>query len=55
MNYPQKSNNTPLYRQVEHYILDEIDPGRLTPGDLIPSEPQLSSLLNVRQGTVKKH
>jgi GntR family transcriptional regulator len=54
MNHPQNNTNTPLYRQVEHYIVSEIDSGRLTPGDLIPSEPQLSSLLNVSQGTVKK-
>ena len=54
MKHLRKSINTLLYRQVEHYILDEIDSGRLTPGDLIPSEPQLSGLLNVSQGTVKK-
>lgn len=54
MNYLNNNTNTPLYRQVEQYILDEIDSGKLTPGDLIPSEPQLSSLLNVSQGTIKK-
>ena len=54
MKHPRKSTNTPLYRQVEQYILDEIESGRLTSGDLIPSEPQLSSRLNVSQGTVKK-
>lgn len=54
MNYPDSKINIPLYRQVELYILEEIEVGHLTPGDLIPSEPQLSSLLGVSQGTVKK-
>lgn len=44
----------PLYKRAENYLLAEIDEGRLIPGDLIPSEPQLAALLGVSQGTVKK-
>ena len=44
----------PLYKRVENHILSDIDEGRLIPGDLIPSEPQLASMLGVSQGTVKK-
>ena len=44
----------PLYRQVESIIKKIIDAGKLVPGDLIPSEPMLSSSLGVSQGTIKK-
>jgi len=44
----------PLYRVVEDHINVLIDSGQLISGDLIPSEPQLASLLGVSQGTVKK-
>jgi GntR family transcriptional regulator len=44
----------PLYRVAEDYLYDLIDSGQLVSGDLIPSEPQLATLLNVSQGTVKK-
>ncbi|UTW11554.1 GntR family transcriptional regulator [Marinobacterium rhizophilum] len=44
----------PLYKRVEHHILNTIEEGHLVPGDLIPSEPQLAEQLNVSQGTVKK-
>lgn len=44
----------PLYRIVEDHINVLIDSGQLISGDLIPSEPQLASLLGVSQGTVKK-
>lgn len=44
----------PLYRAVEDHIRGLISSGKLIPGDLIPSEPQLARALNVSQGTVKK-
>ena len=44
----------PLYRVVERYIRQRIDSGELVPGDLIPSESQLSENLNVSIGTVRK-
>lgn len=44
----------PLYRAVEESIRELISSGALVPGDLIPSEPQLSRVLGVSQGTVKK-
>ncbi len=44
----------PLYRVVEDYLRQQIDSGKLAPGDLIPSEPQLASKINVSVGTVKK-
>ncbi|BBB29523.1 GntR family transcriptional regulator [Neptunomonas japonica] len=48
------NRHIPLYKRVESHILNDIDEGRLIPGDLIPSEPQLALLLGVSQGTVKK-
>jgi len=44
----------PLYQLVESYLRDLINAGKLVPGDLIPSEPQLARMLEVSQGTVKK-
>lgn len=49
-----KDRHIPLYKRVENHILADIDEGRLIPGDLIPSEPQLAAMLDVSQGTVKK-
>ncbi len=48
------AQHIPLYKRVEQHILNDIDGGRLVPGDLIPSEPQLAAQLDVSQGTVKK-
>ncbi len=47
-------NNKPLYQVVEDHIRESINSGTLTPGDLIPSEPQLAKQLGVSQGTAKK-
>ena len=44
----------PLYQKVEEHIKNQINTGKLTPGDLILSEPRLSKELDVSIGTVKK-
>lgn len=49
-----RSMQKPLYQTVEDYLRDLINSGKLIPGDLIPSEPQLAKALQVSQGTVKK-
>ncbi|MCS5544854.1 MAG: GntR family transcriptional regulator [Gammaproteobacteria bacterium] len=46
--------NKKLYQKVIDYINEEITSGNLTIGDLIPSEKQLSKLLDVSVGTVRK-
>ena len=46
--------NKKLYQTVIDYINSQINSGELTIGDLIPSESQLSKLLNVSIGTVRK-
>ena len=46
--------NKKLYHKVIDYINEEITSGNLTIGDLIPSENQLSKLLGVSVGTVRK-
>ena len=46
--------NKKLYQSVIDYINEEITSGNLTIGDLIPSETQLSKLLGVSVGTVRK-
>jgi len=43
-----------LYQTVIEYINQEIQNGNLTNGDLIPSESQLSKLLGVSIGTIRK-
>ncbi len=43
-----------LYQTVINYINKEIKSGNLANGDVIPSESQLSKLLNVSVGTVRK-
>ncbi|MFT5258761.1 MAG: GntR family transcriptional regulator [Saprospiraceae bacterium] len=50
----QQRKVEPLYQIVENYIQEQIQTGKLVPGDLVLSEPRLSNLLNVSQGTVKK-
>ncbi len=49
MNEQKNSNQT-----VIEYINQEIQNGNLTNGDLIPSESQLSKLLGVSIGTIRK-
>jgi len=44
----------PLYKIVETHLREKIEAGEWVPGDLIPSEPQLSKLLDVSIGTVRK-
>jgi GntR family transcriptional regulator len=44
----------PLYVRVEEHLRELISSGKLVPGDLIPSEPQLARSLGVSQGTAKK-
>ena len=44
----------PLYKKVEQHIRDNIENGNWVPGDLIPSESQMSESLNVSVGTVRK-
>ena len=46
--------NKKLYQVVIDFINEEITRGNLSIGDLIPSESQLSKLLNVSVGTVRK-
>ena len=44
----------PLYQVVEDYLRDLVNSGKLVPGDLIPSESQLTQALGISRGTVKK-
>ena len=46
--------NKKLYQTVIEYINKEIKSGNLTNGDVIPSESQLSKLLDVSVGTIRK-
>ncbi|HMF63971.1 MAG TPA: GntR family transcriptional regulator [Edaphobacter sp.] len=44
----------PFYQQIKNYLLDRIQLGQLSNGDLIPSEAQLSGALSVSRGTVRQ-
>ena len=48
------TRHKPLYQVVKDYIQAQIDDAVLVPGDLIPSEAQLSEKLKVSVGTVRK-
>ncbi len=44
----------PLYKKVEQHLREHIESGTWVPGDLVPSESQLSETLDVSIGTVRK-
>jgi GntR family transcriptional regulator len=44
----------PLYRQVAAFIRQEIESGRLKPGDGLPSEQALADEMSVAYGTMRK-
>ncbi len=46
--------SVPLYMQVRDWIVERITRGEWAPGNLIPSEIQLATALNVSQGTARK-
>jgi len=44
----------PLYRQIKSFILQRVIEGTWAPGDVLPSEQQLSRDFGVSQGTIRK-
>jgi GntR family transcriptional regulator len=44
----------PLYRQIRGLILRSLESGEWRPGDIIPSESELSLRFGVSQGTIRK-
>jgi DNA-binding LacI/PurR family transcriptional regulator len=44
----------PKYEQLRQYILDELLAGRLSPGDMLPTEVELASLFRVARNTVRQ-
>ncbi len=44
----------PLYHQVYSFLRELIESGKLQPGDLLPSEADLTDLFNVGRQTVRK-
>jgi len=49
-----KRSSTPLYQQIQNWILDEIQAGRLEPGDQVPSEFELADQFSVSRMTARK-
>lgn len=49
-----KRSPTPIYRQIEDALREDISSGRLRPYDLIPSENELSKVLGVSPMTVRQ-
>jgi GntR family transcriptional regulator len=47
-------DNTPLYHQIKKHLLDKINKGELKPGDMLPSEMQLSAQFNVSRITIRR-
>lgn len=45
---------SPLYRQIKELILQALQAGEWSPGQMIPSEQELASRFGVSQGTVRK-
>jgi DNA-binding GntR family transcriptional regulator len=44
----------PLYQQIKNLLLDRIEHGELTVGDVIPSETQLKAAFKVSRLTVRQ-
>ncbi|MCX6066196.1 MAG: GntR family transcriptional regulator [Chloroflexi bacterium] len=44
----------PLYYQIKQHLLEQLNDGKLKPGDLLPSEAQLSAKYNVSRITVRR-
>ena len=44
----------PLYLQIKCWLLDKIEAGQFSQGDVIPSETQFTSALRVSRGTVRQ-
>jgi len=45
---------SPLYRQIKTLLIDQLDAGEWSAGEMIPSEAELAQRFNVSQGTVRK-
>lgn len=43
----------PIYKQIENYLKDLIDTGKIKPGELLPSENNISEEFNVTRMTVR--
>lgn len=48
----EKSRNTPLYVQIQEYLLNLIETGALQPGDKLPSENTLAKQFETTRATV---
>jgi GntR family transcriptional regulator len=44
----------PLYYQLKQYLIQEIKSGRLKPGDMVPSEREMSELYGISRMTVRQ-
>lgn len=49
-----RNSPTPIFRQIEEYVLQEIQNGELGPGDRIPSQYELARQCRVSRATVQK-
>ncbi|MGL5662976.1 MAG: GntR family transcriptional regulator, partial [Cetobacterium sp.] len=49
-----KNSHTPIYVQLESILLEMIENGDLKPGDMIPSENELSKKYSISRMTAKK-
>ena len=46
------SNETPLYMQIVHALIHEIQRARLAPGAFLPSSRELAAMLDVNRKTI---
>ncbi len=49
-----KSTPVPLYFQLKQIILDEINSGSLSPGDIIPTELEFAQLYDISRTTIRQ-
>jgi len=49
-----KSTPIPLYFQLKEIIKDKIDSGKLKPGDILPSERELSQVYQISRPTIRQ-
>lgn len=50
---PRTSDSTPFYKQLKNKILDEIESGKLSSGDKLPSERELADLYGISRMTAR--
>ena len=53
-DFDPQARSRPKYEQLRQYFLDEVTAGRLSPGDVLPTEVELAGFFRVARNTVRQ-